>query len=222
MVPAATHRAAGLLLTQRVLAPDASQDFQNHRIRRVDTITGATTTLAGSGVAGFNDDDVGTNARFYYPRGVAIAPNGAFALVAVRACPPCTRRASWPSPQRGAPASTHAPQARTAALQGVVAAATHRRRFAPRSACARTRCIAGPLQPALTEDCHRCASVAADPVPATPVPLAAAAIAVAAAFLALASAAVALAPAANALAAAALALAAASIAAHRGDHHPRR
>ena len=50
--------------------------------------TGATTTLAGSGIGGFKDDDVGTNAQFNYPQGVAIDPNGAFALVGVRAWPP--------------------------------------------------------------------------------------------------------------------------------------
>eukprot|EP00964_Phaeocystis_antarctica_P023767 scaffold13289_cov59-Phaeocystis_antarctica.AAC.2 len=106
VVPAATHRAAGSLLAQRVLAPDASQDHGNHRIRRVDISTGATTTLAGSGVAGFNDDDVGTNAQFKDPIGVAIAPNGDFVLVTVRAWPPASR-ASWPppSPRSGTPAS---------------------------------------------------------------------------------------------------------------------
>ena len=86
-----------------MLVPDASQDAANHRIRRVDITTGATTTLAGGvsqgykGGRGFNDDDVGTSAQFFYPMGVAIAPSGAFALVAVRACPPAPR-ASWPFP----------------------------------------------------------------------------------------------------------------------------
>ena len=74
-----------LLLAQRVLAPDASQDQYNHRIRRVDISTGATTTLAGSGVPGFKDDDVGTNAQFFEPFGVEIDPSGTFALVGVRA-----------------------------------------------------------------------------------------------------------------------------------------
>ena len=65
-------------------------DFHGSRGLRELSVstTGATTTLAGSGVAGFNDDGVGISAQFYYTRGVAIAPNGAFALVAVRARPP--------------------------------------------------------------------------------------------------------------------------------------
>ena len=118
MVAAATHRAAGLLLAQRVLAPDASQDFANNRIRRVDISTGATTTLAGSGVAGVNDDNVGTSAQFNHPTGIAIAPDGAFALVTVRAWPPAPR-VSWPSPHSGTPAShtrPTRPQAFTAAF----------------------------------------------------------------------------------------------------------
>ena len=94
------HRAAGLPLSPSVPAPGASQDFSNHRIRRVDIATGETATLAGSGSTGFLDG-VGTSARFYYPYGVAIAPSGAFALVAVRA---------WP---RTAPASARSRRRRT-------------------------------------------------------------------------------------------------------------
>ena len=93
-----------------MLAPDASQDYSNNRIRRVDITTGATTTIAGSGTTGFKDDDVGTNAQFYLPFGVAIDPSGVFALVAVRACPPAPR-ASWPSPAAAHPPRTHAPGA---------------------------------------------------------------------------------------------------------------
>ena len=70
-----------------MLAPDAPQEISNHRIRRVDISTGKTTTLAGS-IAGFNDD-VGINAQLYHPNDVAVAPGGAFALVAVR--PPAPR-----------------------------------------------------------------------------------------------------------------------------------
>ena len=62
---------------------DASQDQNNQRIRRVDIATGATTTLAGSGSAGFRDG-AGGSAQFNYPRGVAIEPSGGYALVAVR------------------------------------------------------------------------------------------------------------------------------------------
>ena len=97
-----------------MLAPDASQDFANNRIRRVDISTGATTTLAGSGVGGFKDDDVGTNARFYYPTGVAIAPDGTFALVTVRACPLAHARRGLPLQRR--PRLAHMPQAHTAVL----------------------------------------------------------------------------------------------------------
>ena len=80
--------------------------------------TGATTTLAGSGVAGVNDDNVGTSAQFNHPTGIAIAPDGAFALVTVRAWPPAPR-VSWPSPHSGTPAShtrPTRPQAFTAAF----------------------------------------------------------------------------------------------------------
>ena len=117
-MPTATHHAAGLLLAQRVLTPDASQDYDSgHRIRRVDITTGATTTLAGSGVAGFKDDDVGTNALFKQPLGVAIDKSSSFALVGVRACGPLhpARRDIPPPPQRRTRLA-HTPQARTAAL----------------------------------------------------------------------------------------------------------
>eukprot|EP00964_Phaeocystis_antarctica_P023768 scaffold13289_cov59-Phaeocystis_antarctica.AAC.3 len=130
VVPAATHRAAGLLLAQRVLASDAS--------------TGATTTLAGSGVQGVKDDDVGTNARFYYPIGIAIDPSGTFALVAVRAWPPAPRT-SWPSHAAARLPLTHAPDPHCHPL-GWCSRATPRRRLAPRAACARARCTAGDCQ----------------------------------------------------------------------------
>tara|TARA_B100000795_G_scaffold171699_1_gene129442 strand:+ start:907 stop:1221 length:315 start_codon:yes stop_codon:yes gene_type:complete len=104
-----------LLLAQRVLAPDVSQDTYNHRIRRVDITTGATTTLAGSGVAGFKDDDVGTNAQFNKLVYIAIAPNGAFALVTVRAWPRAhPARRGLPLQRRTRLA--HTPQARAAAF----------------------------------------------------------------------------------------------------------
>ena len=94
------HRAAGLPLSPSVPAPGASQDRLNQAIRRVDIATGATTTLAGSGSEGFLDGDA-TTAQFNNPFGVAIAPSGAFALVAVRA---------WP---RTAPASARSRRRRT-------------------------------------------------------------------------------------------------------------
>ena len=61
----------------------SSQGYIDQRIRRVDIATGATTTLAGTGSAGFLDG-AGAIARFQYPRGIAIEPSGGYALVAVR------------------------------------------------------------------------------------------------------------------------------------------
>ena len=72
-----------------VLSHDASQDQNNHRIRRIDIATGATTTLAGAGY-GFLDG-AGGSAQFWVPRGIAIDPSGTFALVAVRRPPPHPR-----------------------------------------------------------------------------------------------------------------------------------
>ena len=80
---------------------DASQDGNNHRIRRVEIATRATTTLAGSGSADYLDGASGS-ARFHYPRGIAIDPSGTFALVVVRASP--ASRASR-HPADGTPAS---------------------------------------------------------------------------------------------------------------------
>ena len=120
----ATHRAAGLLLAQRVFVSDAPQDHINHRIRRVDITTGATTTLAGSGVSGFNDDDVGTNAQFNHPGGVTIAPDGAFALVAVRAWPPAHLALRPSTPQRRT-RLVHTPHRPAPPPSEVVATAPH-------------------------------------------------------------------------------------------------
>ena len=83
-------QTSGSALPQCVLSHDASQDRSNHRIRHVDIATGATTTLAGSGSAGFLDG-AGVSARFNVPHGVAIDPSGTFALVGVRRPPPCPR-----------------------------------------------------------------------------------------------------------------------------------
>lgn len=46
-------------------------DFLNHRIRVVDPVTGAASTLAGSGTAGFMDA-TGAAAQFNFPTGVAV------------------------------------------------------------------------------------------------------------------------------------------------------
>ena len=84
MVPATPHSTPSFGSSSfSVSFHDASQDGSNHRIRRVDIATGATTTLAGSGSAGFRDG-AGGSARFYNPRGIAIEPSGGYALVAVR------------------------------------------------------------------------------------------------------------------------------------------
>lgn len=44
-------------------------DFQNHRIRKINT-QGIVSTIAGSGTAGYKDD-LGTVAQFSYPRGIS-------------------------------------------------------------------------------------------------------------------------------------------------------
>eukprot|EP00964_Phaeocystis_antarctica_P127959 scaffold91680_cov107-Phaeocystis_antarctica.AAC.2 len=103
--------------------------------------------------------------------------------------PPCTRALWPPSPQRRTRLS-HAPHRPAPPPSKVWFPPPHTAppAFAPRSACARARCIAGHVEPPDTEDCHRCASVAADPVAAAALALAAAALALAAAALALAAA----------------------------------
>ena len=55
-------------------------DTGNHKIRWVNTVTGATTTAAGSGVSGFADNTLATAARFNSPEGVAF--DGAALFVA--------------------------------------------------------------------------------------------------------------------------------------------
>ena len=56
-------------------------DFSDNRIRRLDITLSNVTTLAGSGVAGFQDG-VGTNAIFNKPKGISIDPTGTYALIA--------------------------------------------------------------------------------------------------------------------------------------------
>ncbi|EOD28686.1 hypothetical protein EMIHUDRAFT_49339, partial [Emiliania huxleyi CCMP1516] len=50
-------------------------DYSNHKIRRVEVATGVVTTLAGSGEGGYADG-VGVAARFCYPGGISISPDG--------------------------------------------------------------------------------------------------------------------------------------------------
>ena len=80
----------GLKLSSSVCAPvsprAASQDYSNHRIRRIDIATGSTTTLAGTSSSG-STNGAGASSQFNYPYGVAIDPSGSFALVAVRQLP---------------------------------------------------------------------------------------------------------------------------------------
>jgi len=52
-------------------------DYKNHRIRKVDSNTGLITTIAGTGIAGFNNDGIlAVNAQLSYPTGIAIDANG--------------------------------------------------------------------------------------------------------------------------------------------------
>lgn len=52
-------------------------DFLNHRVRRVDAITGTITTVAGTGTAGFSGDGgPSTNASLNLPSGIAVDDKG--------------------------------------------------------------------------------------------------------------------------------------------------
>jgi sugar lactone lactonase YvrE len=52
-------------------------DSANHRVRRVDPTTGAITTIAGNGIAGFSGDGgPATSASLMGPHGVAVDPTG--------------------------------------------------------------------------------------------------------------------------------------------------
>ena len=51
-------------------------DFYNNRIRKVDIATGMISTIAGTGVGGYNGDSIlAINAQLYHPEGVAIDNN---------------------------------------------------------------------------------------------------------------------------------------------------
>ena len=57
-------------------------DTGNHTIRRIDIITGAVTTVAGTPGSSGAADGAGASAGFFSPRGVALSADGALALVA--------------------------------------------------------------------------------------------------------------------------------------------
>ena len=82
-----------VLFAHRACALFTTQDWGTHRIRKIDLLTTATTTLAGSGGEGGFNDGTFQNGEFKFPFGIAIDRTGAFALVAVRACPTSPRRA---------------------------------------------------------------------------------------------------------------------------------
>lgn len=73
------------LLHSVAVSPDGERvyvaDSGNNRVRQVDALTGAVTTLAGSGAAGFQDGPA-LSAKFYGPRGVAVSPDGGTVYVA--------------------------------------------------------------------------------------------------------------------------------------------
>jgi sugar lactone lactonase YvrE len=52
-------------------------DEQNHRIRRIDAVSGTITTVAGNGTPGYNGDNItATTANLYHPYAVALDANG--------------------------------------------------------------------------------------------------------------------------------------------------
>jgi sugar lactone lactonase YvrE len=52
-------------------------DTSNHRVRRVDAATGLITTVAGTGVAGYNgDEQLAAAAQLWFPNGVAVDASG--------------------------------------------------------------------------------------------------------------------------------------------------
>ena len=67
------------------MSPDGTYalvaDRSNHVIRKVMIATQVVSTFAGTGSSGFVDG-AGDSARFYHPNGVAMSPDGTYALVA--------------------------------------------------------------------------------------------------------------------------------------------
>jgi DNA-binding beta-propeller fold protein YncE len=68
------------------ISPDGSfalvADTDNHLIRQIVLSSSVVTTVAGVAGSSGSTNGIGTNAKFYYPAGVAISPDGSFALVA--------------------------------------------------------------------------------------------------------------------------------------------
>jgi sugar lactone lactonase YvrE len=55
-------------------------DYSGHRIRRINITTKAVTTIAGNGTSGYLDS-TGVSAKFSYPSGVCISPDGSTLFV---------------------------------------------------------------------------------------------------------------------------------------------
>jgi hypothetical protein len=57
-------------------------DSNNHLIRKIVLSTASVSTLAGLALSAGSTNGVGSDARFYYPRGVSVSSDGSYALVA--------------------------------------------------------------------------------------------------------------------------------------------
>ena len=87
------HQAAFHYPNSVAVSPDGGfvfvSDAWNHRIRAVVLGTGVVTTVAGKGFPGFKDGGR-ADARFYYPAGIALSPDGSTLFVSDR-----YGRSSW-------------------------------------------------------------------------------------------------------------------------------
>jgi DNA-binding beta-propeller fold protein YncE len=57
-------------------------DSNNHLIRKIVLSTASVSSLAGLALSAGSTNGVGSDARFYYPRGVSVSSDGSYALVA--------------------------------------------------------------------------------------------------------------------------------------------
>jgi sugar lactone lactonase YvrE len=76
-----TATSAALNLPERIALDNNGNlyiaDLGNYRIRKVDTVTGNISTVAGTGTGGYNGDGiVATNAQLYNPSGIVLDNNG--------------------------------------------------------------------------------------------------------------------------------------------------